>query len=404
MTMKKLAFCLAAALLLAGCGTPAVIPAAPPAPADPPAQQVLYAAAQAPLAPVLHAYAGDRGVALTLQEDAALVLMDHAPASAEGWQDLNDDDLVQAAATRAGEQASPTVLPLGRALYGYWAHGTVLTALLGEGADAALRTASWDEWLTFVQTLADWLAAPAETAVTLSGADFTLPAALPQGVALDGVFAPTLDAAPGYTAALLAAGDQPTEETLAGPLNGLYSALVLEYDHQTSGTALFTRGKLNDLLAQQGQEGCADLVLLPFKTELIEEDLATEEYNLTGLMDYPVLAPVGYAGIRAGADEAQTLAAKSALLWLYASGEGERALTETLGVITPWKTASDATALGAMQVQQSAEGILPGAELDAETVQALLAAEQTLQTGAARTKAERQAWRKAAAAALTGQA
>src|SRR5699024_5412876 len=85
------------------------------------------------------------------------------------------------------------------------------------------------------------------------------------------------------------------------------------------------------------------------------------EYNLTGLLNYPVLAQAGTLTVNAAAGEDARKAAEGAMLWLYSSGEGEAALTETLGVITPWNTAYDGTALGAMQVQQASTGILPGA-------------------------------------------
>ena len=72
-------------------------------------------------------------------------------------------------------------------------------------------------------------------------------------------------------------------------------------------------------------------------------------------------------------------AAKSAALWLYSNGAGEDALTETLGVVTPWNTAAGTTAVTAMQVQQVGTGILPGVALDTAAADALTANELTLQ-------------------------
>ena len=74
------------------------------------------------------------------------------------------------------------------------------------------------------------------------------------------------------------------------------------------------------------------------------------------------------------------------MLWLYSSGDGEKALTNTLGVITPWNTASDTTTLGAMQVEQVNTAILPGIDLPtAAAAQALHAGtiQQQLLTGEA---------------------
>ena len=104
---------------------------------------------------------------------------------------------------------------------------------------------------------------------------------------------------------------------------------------------------LTDLLAAYGVDACQDLVLIPFKTNLEDSDLTTEEYNLTGLLDYPILANAGCFALQDTGDAAALKSAESAVLWLYSSGDGEKALTNTLGVITPWNTASDTTTLGA---------------------------------------------------------
>ena len=66
--------------------------------------------------------------------------------------------------------------------------------------------------------------------------------------------------------------------------------------------------------------------------------------------------------------------------------------------MTPWGTASDATAPAAMQIAQVGTGILPGVTLDSATAQALAdagAALYYLEDGTARTdwgKPARQAW------------
>ena len=117
----------------------------------------------------------------------------------------------------------------------------------------------------------------------------------------------------------------------------MYSAVALEWDNMADSetNAVFRRAKLTDLLAEYGSDACQGMVLVPFRRNFDESDLTTEEYNLDGLLDYPVLADVSCIAINAGTSADGLKAAKSAALWLYSNGEGEDALTETLGVITP---------------------------------------------------------------------
>lgn len=410
MQIIKYAAAVLPALLLAGCSladvTSAVLPAENTATietAPTAAPQALTVYASASLAPAAQAYAAAQGVTLTLTDDAAaadLWMTDHAPSGS--LLDVTSDTLLAAAAARADITDNADTLPLGRSLYGYWASADVLTALLGDGAVAALQGADWEEWSDFVETLSDWLAEPQAATVTLNGADYTLPAARPDGVKATGVFAAPTDRASGYTAALLAADGTYTSDALTGPLNGVYSAVTLEWDHMTDSTenAVFRRAKLTDLLAEYGADACQGLVLVPFKCNLDDSDLTTEEYNLDGLLDYPVLADVGCIAINADTTAAGLKAAKSAALWLYSNGAGEDALTETLGVVTPWNTASDSTTVLAAQVEQVGTGILPGTAFDTATAEALTANELTLQGSEKHTKAERTAFVQAALTAL----
>ena len=199
--------------------------------------------------------------------------------------------------------------------------------------------------------------------------------------------------AAGYTAALLAADGKYTADALTGPVNGVYSAVTLEADHMAADgeNAVFCRGKLTDLLAAYGSDACEGLALIPFKCELEESDLTTEEYNLTGLLNYPVLARTGWITLNADADEAAQKAAKSAALWLYTGSSGEAALTETLGLITPWNTASDKTEMGALQVKQVGTGILPATAVNEGTAAALAENEAALR-GTKHTAAQRKAF------------
>ena len=193
-----------------------------------------------------------------------------------------------------------------------------------------------------------------------------------------------------------------TADALTGPLNGVYSAVTLEWDNMAAdgGEGIFRRAKLTDLLAEYGADTCNGLVLVPFKCQLDDSDLTAEDYNAEGLLNYPVLADVGSIAINAGTSADGLKAAKSAALWLYSNGAGEDALTETLGVVTPWNTAAGTTAVTAMQVQQVGTGILPGVALDTAAADALTANELTLQDSEKHTKAERTAFVDGALAAL----
>lgn len=399
------------ALLLAGCAanpleslhtagdTATVETAATPQP------QTLNVYTTDALLPALQAYAVAQDVTINVTEDPAaadLLALNYKPDGLVEGVDVMSDTLLAAAASRAGITESTDALPLGRSLYGYWANSTMLTSLLGDGAVTALQNASWDEWSNFVETLQAWLEEPKAATVTLNGSDYALPETKPDTLNATGVFSEPMDRAAGYTAALLAAGSELTEDSLTGPLNGVYSAVTLEWDNlaESDETALFRRAKLTDLLSAYGSDACQSLVLIPFKCNLEESDLSTEEYNLTGLLDYPVLADVGYVTVRAGTEETAQKAAKSAALWLYSSGDGENTLTETLGVITPWNTASDTTTLGAMQIEQAGTGILPGSTFTQAQADALAENEASLRDSNSHTSAERKTFTAQALAAL----
>ena len=410
---KKICFAALAlpALLLAGCADSpleALLPAENTATVETaaaPQPQTLNVYATQALLPAVQNYASSQQVTLQVTEDPAaadLVLLDHKPDGFVEGVDVMSDTLLAAAAARAGITESTDALPLGRSLYGYWANGTLLNSLLGDGGVTALQNASWDEWSDFVETLQAWLEEPGAATDTLNGSKFTLPETKPDTLNATGVFSEPMDRVSGYTAAMLAAGSELTEDTLTGPLNGVYSAVTLEWDNlaENDETALFRRAKLTDLLSAYGSEACQNLVLIPFKCELEESDLSTEEYNLTGLLDYPVLAEVGYVTVRAGTEETAQKAAKSAALWLYSSGDGENALTETLGVITPWNTASDTTTLGAMQIEQAGTGILPGITVTQAQADALEENEEALRDSTSHTTAERKTFTEQALQAL----
>ena len=53
------------------------------------------------------------------------------------------------------------------------------------------------------------------------------------------------------------------------------------------------RAGLADLTAVLGTNAVQSLVPVPFKCYFEQSDLTTEEYDLTGLMNYPTLACAG---------------------------------------------------------------------------------------------------------------
>lgn len=440
--MKRYLGILLSACLLAGCTGPAGqtataenADAAVPT-AAPQTLTVSFATGRSTAAAkALEAYAEAQGVELQYNEgdfaDADLVVLPEAPQDDGSWQNLASDTLLSAAASRAGMNTDTpvTALPLGKSLYAYWADSAVLQSLLGDGAAADLQNASWAEWSAFVQAVDGWLDAPSETVVTLNGKDYALPAGRGEAaLSLNGVFAfpdPIGDAylqddyGALYTGALLAAGTDRNVDTLTGPLNGLYSALALEAANRAApepdrevwydgdllrdGNALFCRGYLSDMVAALDDTAAERLVMVPFKCDFVEEDLATQEYNLTGLMNYPVFSVPAWLAIPSSADAEGFQAAASAILWLYSSEAGERTLSEELCLVTPWNTASDKTAPGAMQINQLNAGILPGVTLSYATFSSLHQAHADSFAGASTwDKTLRDSWRQLAVAALSG--
>ena len=71
-------------------------------------------------------------------ETADLVILDAPPQDDGTWKNLAENELLAAAAQRAGldTESTVTALPVGQSLYAYWADNRVLTELLQ--SDAAL--------------------------------------------------------------------------------------------------------------------------------------------------------------------------------------------------------------------------------------------------------------------------
>lgn len=449
--MKRILCSVLALSLLAGCapaatGSLSTAETAESAPTAAPQELTVYyeAGAATAAAEALHRYAEAQGVNLVELPDtgdasqADLVVLNAQPAADDGnWVNMGTDSLLSTAAIRAGVDAETavsavTALPLGKTLYGYWADNRMLAALFQltdtETLESDLKKASWAEWSALADTVTDWIAEPAETTVTLNGETYTLPAQKPEDASnLQTVFTLPMSHASvsfggaAFTGVLLAAGEERTEKTLTGPLNGLYSALELEMTHRDTNTlpnqaeaagalqageALFYRGTMADLMTHTDADLQDHLVCLPLKCDFVESDLSTTEYNLTGLMNYPILSTAAWLAIPAGADEEGLRAAAAAILWLYTSEPGEETLTETLGLITPWGTAANDTVICQMQIDQVGAGILPEVSLTPDQQQALAVAGVNLgfdENSTPRTEfatADRDTWRGAVIAAL----
>ena len=138
------------ALLLAGCAANPLRPAEHTATVETaatPQPQTLNVYATDALLPALQDYAATQEVTLNVTDDPAaadLLALDYKPDGLVEGVDVMSDTLLAAAASRAGITESTDALPLGRSLYGYWANGTMLTSLLGDGAVTALQNASWE--------------------------------------------------------------------------------------------------------------------------------------------------------------------------------------------------------------------------------------------------------------------
>ena len=303
-------------------------------------------------------------------ETADLVILDAPPQDDGTWKNLAENELLAAAAQRAGldTESTVTALPVGQSLYAYWADNRVLTELLQ--SDAALddlRAATWEEWFDFVTAVTHWCAEPGAVQVTLNGNVYTLPAERRETLAnLNGVFAEQ---------------ELRLEDANSAWQAGIADLWTSKYLFQ-QGNALFYRGYLADLVSDSGAALSSAqkdaLVWLPIKNNLTEADIANQRFNLAGLMNYPILANRAWLAIPADADEESARAAAAAILWLYTSKAGESALIDTLDLITPWGTGSNQNAAAAMQAAQVTAGILPGAALDKTQAAALQQAQRGL--------------------------
>lgn len=396
MPAALLAGCILAGCLLTGCAGQnlALLPEAPPAqsaPAPAPAEEaadekltITCETLPAGFEALLDAYAQSQGTGVrilgpdgeSVQPD--LVLHSRGP-DGQGYYDLSQDPLftvlIQSAAALPGRELSGPCpeLPLGFAGYGYLADGELLCALLGEEfGPESLQKASSAEWTGFIQALGGWIEAPAAQPVTLAGKEFTLPAEKPPAAQnLTGVFAvPAAEPdafagsalSPVFCAAFADVNGVTADETLlTGPLNSFWSAMRLETGWMAGqggpllrgqdgaaaltmrdaaallagGQAVFCRASTAGLLPYLSQEDAARMVLIPLKLPFDDTDLAQNAaFTLEQLASWPVVGTAGWLAIPDSASEEGRQRAESFLLWLFASKDGQRALVDTMGLLS----------------------------------------------------------------------
>lgn len=385
-----------------------------PTPSDSPAAQPLVISCETALPAgfeaLLGVYAESQGnagaVLLGPGDESAgpdLVLLSRRPGAADAKEycDLAQDPLftvlIQNAAALPGRELSGPcpALPLGFAGYGYLADEELLCALLGEEFQPEfLQKASSAEWTGFIQALGGWIDEPAAQPVTLAGRDFTLPAEKPAAAQnLTGVFAvpaaePDAFAGSALSPVLCTAfadADAVTadETLLAGPLNSFWSAMRLETGWMagrdgpllrgqsdaadgtmqdaaallSGGQAVFCRASTAGLLPYLSQEQAARMVLIPLKYSFDDTDLAQNAaFTLEQLAGWPVVGTAGWLAIPESAGSAGRARAEGFLLWLFASKEGQRALADTMGLLSIVSGEAESPAL------QSAAGALSAGE------------------------------------------
>lgn len=361
--MKRLLSILLSAALLAGCadlrllpGGPSPAPSAAPEATEAPARVLAVWDEGGALSQALALYAGEQGVQVEQAADAAsaaLAVSAVQPAADSALDLSQQGELVQGiAGALTGGQEGCFGLPLAGSTYGYLADRARLTALLGAEFDPAdLQKASASEWQDFTGALDGWLAKPAETAVTLNGKEYTLPAEKPAELAAtEAVFtvaaedrftgpvlAPVLGTC--YKTAEEAAAGGRTDAELTGALNSLWTLLTDEAaslagagengaapdragarEAFAGGKALFYRASASE--AALTGLAAEDTVVVPLKFTFDDTDLHGG-FSLEEL-SRPVVSSGGWVCIPAGADESQRTEACAFLLWLYASETGRQ--------------------------------------------------------------------------------
>lgn len=309
-------------------------PAQPAPTAQPAVLRICWQAENAAVRAAVEEYAAARGITLETADspqEADLLLSAQDPG--EDGTDLSDASFGQLAAAIAESGAAEgcRALCVGADQYGWQADGAMLESLLGD-AGQDLQACSWAEFDAFARAVEDWIEQPGEQTVTLNGNEYTLAAAADENtLLLEAVFTAEADdcGGPLFTPALLAAGEEPTQNRLTGPLNSVYQTLTLEATSfaeggaqaLADGKALFYRGTRGAVAALDAE--CAGrLTTLAVKFSFESSDFAADSgYTAEQLLTQPVAQGGTWLSIPAPA--AQTEGGRQArgfLLWALKNG------------------------------------------------------------------------------------
>ena len=363
--MKRILSMLVCAALLAGCSglnlTPSrppeeqAVPQESPTPAPTRLAVSLEESDQA-LKTLFEAYGEEQNVTVeyTSADQCDLAVLRTQPG--EGWVSLEGDSLYEALCGMLGVETGRNSLPLGSYGYGYLVNTQLLGALLGEGPLLDLQRCSYGDWAAFCRALESWIAAPSERSVSLNDHVYTLPAATDETTgSLQAVFL-LADGESGcyggeaLSYALAAAADSLdglTAQAMTAPAQALYNAFMLEAESLwrpegedapleqaraeeafQEGKALFYRADTvrGAVLAGQGM----GLGLMGLKLDLAPGQIGAQNLDAEQLRSWPVVGTYRYLALREGAD---TQAAQAFVYWLYVSHQGQRLLTDTLGLV-----------------------------------------------------------------------
>ena len=362
--MKRILSMLVCAALLAGCSGLNLAPSRPQEEQAPqetqPTQEptrlaVSLGKSDEALKTLFEAYGAEQNVTVeyTGADQCDLAVLRARPG--EGWVSLEGDSLYEALCGMLGVEAGQNCLPLGSYGYGYLVNIQMLGALLGEGAVQDLQGCSQGEWPAFCGALESWIDSPSARSVTLSGNAYTLPAAADETTgSLEAVFVLADGETDCYGGEVLsyplaAAGslDTLTAQALAGPAQALYDVFEREAgslwrpegsdepleraqaeEAFLNGKALFYRADTvrGGVLAGQGMS----LGLMGLKLDLAQSQIVAQGVQADQLQNWPVAGTYRYLALRQGAD---TQAAQAFVYWLYVSHQGQRLLTDTLGLV-----------------------------------------------------------------------
>lgn len=362
--MKRILSVLLCAALLGGCGSLNLTPSRPQeeqtpqvGPTQAPTRLAVFLnETDEVLKPVFEAYGAEQNVTVEYvsQQECDLAVLRTRPG--EGWGGLEEDSLYSALCGMLGVDQGEDCLPMGSSGYGYLVNTQMLGALLGEGALLDLQRCSYQDWAAFCQALAGWIASPSAQKVDLNENTYTLPSAKDETTgSLEAVFLLADGESSCYggqvlSYALAASADSLealTAGALSGPAGALYDAFCLEADSLwrpeggqepmdqaqaeeafLNGKALFYRADTvrGSVLAGQGMSPG----LLGLKLDLGSDEIGAQGLDAEQLRSWPVVGTYRYLALR---EEGDTGAAQAFMYWLYVSHQGQRMLTDTLGLV-----------------------------------------------------------------------